>query len=256
MPLLLTTVSCTPSRAQNITTSTSRWQPDVLAELPPSSSSSTPSYTTVAVATSSSSASTSAAFQAAGATITNYIDDFYNDWSSNSNNNYSGSTALAPLDDLAPESSTLLPNNDDDLPDFGLFYRHPLTLTIVYCVAYIFVFIVGLVGNSFVIAVVLRSPRMRTVTNFFIVNLAMADILVIVFCLPATLMGNIFVRKYQKPHTTIPFAQCEAKIQCENTWYIHHSIIVQCVRNECVEMIIDANKLISAPGKETSGSVS
>ena len=71
-----------------------------------------------------------------------------------------------------------------------------MTLTAVYCVAYVVVFIVGLVGNSFVIAVVLRAPRMRTVTNFFIVNLAVADILVIVFCLPATLMSNIFVRKY------------------------------------------------------------
>jgi hypothetical protein len=59
------------------------------------------------------------------------------------------------------------------------------------------VFVVGLIGNSCVIAVVYRSPRMRTVTNFFIVNLAVADVLVIVFCLPATLMSNIFVREYR-----------------------------------------------------------
>lgn len=78
-----------------------------------------------------------------------------------------------------------------------LFYRHSMTMTIVYCVAYLLVFAVGIVGNFFVIAVVFRSPRMRTVTNFFIVNLAVADILVIVFCLPATLMSNIFVRKYR-----------------------------------------------------------
>lgn len=77
-----------------------------------------------------------------------------------------------------------------------LFYRHSAAMTVVYCVAYILVFAVGLVGNCFVIAVVFRSPRMRTVTNFFIVNLAIADILVIVFCLPATLTSNIFVRKY------------------------------------------------------------
>ncbi|KAG8223827.1 hypothetical protein J437_LFUL003715 [Ladona fulva] len=76
-----------------------------------------------------------------------------------------------------------------------LFYRHSLVMTVVYCVAYLVVFAVGLVGNSFVIAVVYRSPRMRTVTNYFIVNLAAADILVIVFCLPATLMSNIFVRE-------------------------------------------------------------
>ncbi|KAH8310368.1 hypothetical protein KR044_000988 [Drosophila immigrans] len=79
--------------------------------------------------------------------------------------------------------------------DFGFdpLYRHSLAMSIVYCVAYILVFLVGLIGNSFVIAVVLRAPRMRTVTNYFIVNLAIADILVIVFCLPATLIGNIFV---------------------------------------------------------------
>ncbi|XP_064550116.1 neuropeptide SIFamide receptor [Drosophila montana] len=79
--------------------------------------------------------------------------------------------------------------------DFGFdpLYRHSLAMSIVYCVAYIVVFLVGLIGNSFVIAVVLRAPRMRTVTNYFIVNLAIADILVIVFCLPATLIGNLFV---------------------------------------------------------------
>lgn len=77
------------------------------------------------------------------------------------------------------------------------FYRHSMAMSAVYCVAYVVVFVVGLIGNSCVIAVVYRSPRMRTVTNFFIVNLAVADVLVIVFCLPATLMSNIFVREYQ-----------------------------------------------------------
>lgn len=81
-------------------------------------------------------------------------------------------------------------------------YRHSMAMSAVYCVAYVVVFVVGLIGNSFVIAVVYRSPRMRTVTNFFIVNLAVADVLVIVFCLPATLMSNIFVREY--PTTSLP----------------------------------------------------
>lgn len=83
-------------------------------------------------------------------------------------------------------------------------YRHSMAMSAVYCVAYVVVFVVGLIGNSFVIAVVYRSPRMRTVTNFFIVNLAVADVLVIVFCLPATLMSNIFVREYRCCSTDRP----------------------------------------------------
>lgn len=91
-------------------------------------------------------------------------------------------------------NSTLNATESAFVPE--LFYRHSMTMTAVYCIAYLLVFAVGLVGNCFVIAVVFRTPRMRTVTNFFIVNLAVADILVIVFCLPATLMSNIFVRKF------------------------------------------------------------
>lgn len=86
--------------------------------------------------------------------------------------------------------------NESELVEDEFMFRHTSALTAMYCVAYMLVFLVGLVGNCFVIAVVYRSPRMRTVTNFFIVNLAVADILVICFCLPATLMSNVFVREY------------------------------------------------------------
>lgn len=95
-----------------------------------------------------------------------------------------------------------LNRSDLEMISDEVMYRHGGAMTAVYCAAYLLVFLVGLIGNCFVIAVVYRSPRMRTVTNFFIVNLAVADILVIVFCLPATLMSNIFVRKYL---TTILF---------------------------------------------------
>lgn len=77
-----------------------------------------------------------------------------------------------------------------------LWYRHSPAMTAVYCFAYTMVFLVGLVGNLLVVSVVCRSPRMRNVTNYFIVNLAVADFLVLVFCLPATLLSNIYVREY------------------------------------------------------------
>lgn len=87
-------------------------------------------------------------------------------------------------------------SNGNHSENYDYLYRHSPILTTVYCVAYFVVFAIGLVGNCLVVAVVFRAPRMRTVTNLFIVNLAIADILVVVLCIPATLLGNIFVRKY------------------------------------------------------------
>jgi len=59
----------------------------------------------------------------------------------------------------------------------------------------------GVVGNSLIVWIVLCNPRMRNVTNYFIVNLAVADILVCVFCLPITLLTNLLSGKL---HTFMP----------------------------------------------------
>lgn len=53
------------------------------------------------------------------------------------------------------------------------------------------VFIVGLAGNFLVCLAVYRNHTMRTVTNMFIVNLAIADFLVIFLCLPPTVLWDI-----------------------------------------------------------------
>ena len=56
---------------------------------------------------------------------------------------------------------------------------------------YALVFIVGLMGNSLVCFAVWRNHHMRTVTNLFIVNLATADLLVILLCLPPTVLEDV-----------------------------------------------------------------
>lgn len=90
----------------------------------------------------------------------------------------------------------LIGENLNDSIVYGQFLRHSSTISIIYCIAYSIVFFVGLIGNFFVISVVFRVPRMKSVTNLFIANLALADMLVIIFCVPATLMSNLFVREY------------------------------------------------------------
>ncbi|XP_060085974.1 orexin receptor type 2-like [Ylistrum balloti] len=56
---------------------------------------------------------------------------------------------------------------------------------------YSITFVIGLTGNSLVCFAVWRNKTMRTVTNIFIVNLAVADLTVIIFCLTPTLIVDI-----------------------------------------------------------------
>lgn len=49
---------------------------------------------------------------------------------------------------------------------------------------YVIVMLVSLIGNSLIFAVVLKNRKMRTPVNFFVVNMAAADILITVFYMP------------------------------------------------------------------------
>jgi hypothetical protein len=60
---------------------------------------------------------------------------------------------------------------------------YALTLVIVYVI----VFFVGLISNFLVIYIILVFKRMQTMTNKFIMNLAVADLLVICICIPVTI---------------------------------------------------------------------
>ena len=78
-------------------------------------------------------------------------------------------------------------------------YRHGTGAVIALLVANIAVLLLGVGGNLLVIAVMYKTRRMRTVTNYFITNLAIADLLVLVFCLPPLLISNIYIRKLIRP---------------------------------------------------------
>ncbi|XP_065345599.1 neuropeptide SIFamide receptor-like [Cloeon dipterum] len=70
--------------------------------------------------------------------------------------------------------------------------RYSLQTTVIMYVAYSTIFVLGVVGNALVVVVVRRTPRMRTATNVFITNLACADLMVNLLCLPFTLLGNVY----------------------------------------------------------------
>lgn len=82
----------------------------------------------------------------------------------------------------------------DDV-DAELVFRYSSVVTSWLVAGYVAIFVIGLVGNGFVVAVVHNTPRMRTTTNILLVNLAVADILVLLICVPANLVANILLRK-------------------------------------------------------------
>ncbi|CAF0943700.1 unnamed protein product [Brachionus calyciflorus] len=57
---------------------------------------------------------------------------------------------------------------------------------IFFIIIYVLIFLIGLFGNFIVIYFVLVYKRMQTMTNKFITNLAVSDLLVIFICIPVT----------------------------------------------------------------------
>ncbi|XP_032664504.1 cholecystokinin receptor-like isoform X3 [Odontomachus brunneus] len=53
------------------------------------------------------------------------------------------------------------------------------------------IFFLSIVGNSLVLITLARNRKMRTVTNVYLLNLAVSDLLLGVFCMPFTLLGQI-----------------------------------------------------------------
>lgn len=60
---------------------------------------------------------------------------------------------------------------------------------------YVIIFLLSVVGNILVILTLIQNRRMRTVTNVFLLNLSISDLLLAVFCMPFTLIP-LFLRNF------------------------------------------------------------
>lgn len=85
------------------------------------------------------------------------------------------------------------------------FYLHKPSVAAVFTVSYLLIFLVCMLGNGVVCFIVLRSKNMCTVTNLFILNLAISDLLVGIFCMPTTLVDNIITG--ERAHLQVPSSQ-------------------------------------------------
>lgn len=71
------------------------------------------------------------------------------------------------------------------------YYQHSLYVAASYVLAYFSIFLLCMVGNILVCLIVVKNHHMRTVINLFILNLAISDLLVGIFCIPTTLVDNL-----------------------------------------------------------------
>ncbi|CAG0919366.1 unnamed protein product [Notodromas monacha] len=85
-------------------------------------------------------------------------------------------------------------NDTLDCADFnsGVSAAFQVTTYVMYCS----VFVLALVGNGIVCYIVCSSARMRSVTNYLIVNLAIGDMLMASLCVPFSFVSTLLLRHW------------------------------------------------------------
>jgi len=104
------------------------------------------------------------------------------------------------------ENFSLEQNNTNSSDYFGQpLYSPPLQIVVVLSLFYGAISLVAVLGNSTVILIVLTSRRMqKSVTNFFIANLALADVIIGLFAIPFQFQAAL-LQRWNLPEFLCPF---------------------------------------------------
>lgn len=109
------------------------------------------------------------------------------DWDSGLRNSlYSDGDPMTSAADVG-QAMSVADCDDVLVSENGMTYQ-----VVVYCM-YIVIFVLALLGNGVVCYIVQSSPRMRTVTNYFIFNLAIGDVLMSLFCVPFSFISILIL---------------------------------------------------------------
>lgn len=98
------------------------------------------------------------------------------------------------------ETSNVTYSNDLQFIDTNTTYiyerdKHPIELNIPYTILEVLVGVVAIIGNAMVIFVFHRDRRLRRRTNYYIVSLAIADLLVGLLGIPFAILASIGLPK-------------------------------------------------------------
>ncbi|NXN99581.1 CCKAR protein, partial [Rhinopomastus cyanomelas] len=95
-----------------------------------------------------------------------------------------GTNITAFLCDIVLDNDTFFCVED---PPYSSKDFHQIIRILLYCL----IFLLSILGNTLVITVLIRNKRMRTVTNTFLLSLAVSDLMLCLFCMPFTLIPNL-----------------------------------------------------------------
>lgn len=80
-------------------------------------------------------------------------------------------------------------NSTEQCNHYHIMYEDPtshwLVISVFFCI-YFFIFVFGLIGNGLIIYYTTKYKNLQTVQNIFIINLAIADILLCLLSVPLT----------------------------------------------------------------------
>lgn len=69
----------------------------------------------------------------------------------------------------------------------------PKYIQVTCTIFYVFIFLLGILGNVLVVYVVFMNRNMKTSVNIYLINLCVADLLVLTVCMP-TALADVYAR--------------------------------------------------------------
>lgn len=84
------------------------------------------------------------------------------------------------MSELFDNITTSLDNADASNPVHRHIHRDPMTIVIPVTICYAIIFVAGILGNVITCAVISRNKSMHTATNYYLFNLAVGDLLLLI----------------------------------------------------------------------------
>lgn len=106
------------------------------------------------------------------------------------------SSSVSPSSSLFPSPASSIiggssVNNGSTVATVATTTANWLAMGKVQIPLYAIIFLLAVIGNSLVILTLVQNKRMRTITNVFLLNLAISDLFLGVLCMPFTLVGTL-----------------------------------------------------------------